>query len=568
MPRLTDERVRWALIVAVGALLLVALDIWWIATYRHGYPLDVDEAGYTGIGLVDYIGFKAGGLHGWWEAVQTQTPNAPLIPAITSVLLLAKPGILEGFGTLTGFMVLLTFATYGIGERLAGARLGALAALVVATSHGTFIFAREYIFALPTAALLACAMYALLRSERLEVRRWAIACGASLGLMVLARTMAVAFVPGVLVAAAVLALRGGPAAIRARSANLALLIGAGVVVAALWYWRNLQPVLDYLTNYGYGAQSSYYGASHSAVSWARLHGVAERMTFDDLLVPLATLLFVALVALLFVAGRRLVEARDRRKAAFELVTSAPFAVGVVFVSGYAALMSSQNGGDGFTFPLAVLLPPLAVIALRYFKFAVIPAVTLLAVIAVVNIAATSNISNSLSRTRLVQVPGFGELPAVNGVTHAVGAIRVQVPGPTTHFGSTDRGWIEVDEALAGMLLGRTDPYGTPPVTAFASRNRVISSNSVGLASLAKYQTPLAFTQLNAEPDTVKSYLRQLTDPKFGSPTALITMSRNTNDFPPVVTQRYATLAARRVGFRRVRAFTLPDGRELYVWFKK
>ena len=67
MSRLTDERVRWALIVAVGALLLVALDIWWIATYRHGYPFDVDEAGYTGIGLVDYIGFKAGGLHGWWK---------------------------------------------------------------------------------------------------------------------------------------------------------------------------------------------------------------------------------------------------------------------------------------------------------------------------------------------------------------------------------------------------------------------------------------------------------------------------------------------------------------------
>ena len=61
-------------------------------------------------------------------------------------------------------------------------------------------------------------------------------------------------------------------------------------------------MLDYLTNYGYGAQSSYYGASHSAVSWARLHGVAERMTFDDLLVPLATHPLLALVALLFVAG--------------------------------------------------------------------------------------------------------------------------------------------------------------------------------------------------------------------------------------------------------------------------
>ena len=32
---------RWALIVAIGCLVMAAINVWWIATYRHGYPMDV-----------------------------------------------------------------------------------------------------------------------------------------------------------------------------------------------------------------------------------------------------------------------------------------------------------------------------------------------------------------------------------------------------------------------------------------------------------------------------------------------------------------------------------------------
>ncbi|MCW2987507.1 MAG: hypothetical protein JWM24_445, partial [Solirubrobacterales bacterium] len=81
-----SERLRWALVVAAAGLLLVAFDAWWIATYRHGYPLNIDEAAYTTIGLSDYLGLRGGGLHGWWEAFQNQTPNAPLVPALASLL--------------------------------------------------------------------------------------------------------------------------------------------------------------------------------------------------------------------------------------------------------------------------------------------------------------------------------------------------------------------------------------------------------------------------------------------------------------------------------------------------
>ena len=136
-----DDRVRWLALVLAGLALLVAMDVWWVVAYRHDYPLTIDESGYIAFGLIDHFGLQNGGLHGWWEAVRGQAPYAPLVPAVTSLAFAIKAGVLEGFIVLIGFMVLLTLATYGIAQRLAGPRLGALAALVVATAPGTFFFA-------------------------------------------------------------------------------------------------------------------------------------------------------------------------------------------------------------------------------------------------------------------------------------------------------------------------------------------------------------------------------------------------------------------------------------------
>ena len=52
---------------------------------------------------------------------------------------------------------------------------------------------------------------------------------------------------------------------------------SGVLVAATWYYHNLVPVWDYLTNYGYSDRSAYYGADHSVVSWGRLRSVTDRI---------------------------------------------------------------------------------------------------------------------------------------------------------------------------------------------------------------------------------------------------------------------------------------------------
>jgi len=526
-----SERLRWLAVVVVAALLLLVFDAWWIAAHRHGYPLNIDEAAYTTIGLNDYFGLRDGGLDGWWQTIQSQAPNAPLVPALTSLLHVFKAGVMEGFGVLAGFMVLLGLAVYGIGERLAGPRPGALAALVAMSAPGVLAFAHVYVFALPAAALLACAVYALLRSEGLQRWHWALACGAALGLMLLARTMSVAFVPGVVVAGALalLAREREPRALLRGGLNLGLLVLATATVAALWYWRNLQPVLDYLTEFGYGDKSAEFGAQHAFVSWPRWTAVAEEMTAADLLLPLAALVLAGLVSIAVAAFRQVQRAADRRQALLRLLRSDAVVVAAVAAAGYAALTSSRNAGFGFTLPLSALLLPLAAIALRRFRAATVPVLAILALTVGVNLAAGSGLWSELSRERRLNVPTLGQLPLLDDGNYALADIRRQVAGPETQFSERDRGWLRADKLLAAWLLREAGP----PVAAFATRSRILNTNTVGLAAVLHFGRPLALAQLVADDgDSARAYERRLTDPRYGVPRVLITMSSTAGDYEP------------------------------------
>lgn len=557
---------RWALIVAVGCLVMAAINLWWVATYRHGYPMDVDEAGYTMIGVVNFLSFENGGLSGWWEAVQNQAPNAPLLPALTSIVLIFNPGLMQGFGVLIAFGALLTLATYGVAERLAGPRLGALAALAVGTSQGIFSFTREYIFALPTAAFLTCAVYALIRSEGALRRRWAIACGAAIGLMLLSRTMAVAFLPGLGIAIALPVVLNYRDRLKERLLNLGLLVLSGVLVAATWYWNNIGPVYDYLTEFGYGSQAQNYGEEASFLSWERFELVAEKLMQADLLVPMSALVVLGLAACAIAVVQRMRAAEDRKAEALRILGSDAVALFVVAAAGFGALMSSQNAGNGFTFPVAMLLPPLAVVALRRYRVAIVPATVAVVAIATINLLAHSNVSDDLSEPRLVDVPVFGELRWISGEPNAVGNVRQQTEGPRTRFVAEDEGYVAVDKEMATILLEKIAPEGVPRLVAFASRNRVVTTNSIGLAGIVDHRRgiPFALKPL-AEPDTVAHYEEQIAGPELGRPTAVVTTSTEAGDFEPLVTQARVETALKNLEFRLVRQVPMPDGRRMRVW---
>lgn len=549
-----------------------ALDVWWVEHYRSGYPFDIDEAGYSTFGFVDYYGLHYQGISGWWEAIQHQPTFAPLLPALTSLTLHFGLNALNGFFVLAAFALVLALAAYLLADRLVGPRLAAFAAVVTATLPGTVAFSREYIFALPTATFLLIAVYAILRSDGLRRWSWAVGCGVAIGLMVLSRTMAISYVPGILLAGILpMFLREGGCTIGRRIVNLVLLLIAAAVVASTWYARNVGSVVEYLTSYGYGHKSKFYGAQHALLSWGRFRSVAEHMISEDLFLPLAAISLVALAALVVAAVQRLRPKMGRRHALLQIASGDAFGICLVFIIGYGALMSSRNGGDGFTIPLTVLLPTIGVVALRRFPAATVPAVAIVSVVAIFNVVSTTTIWKWAAHGRYTSVPLLAEeLPITKGVPKAVFALRLQFPGSEYMFQRRDGLWLRADRKLSGIITRLYGPDGQAPVVAFASRNRMLNSNTVQLASVEKYQRGIPLEQVEIEEeseDSVGHYKEVLEGSEEAAPTALVTMSSEEDDFSIPITQRKAEAAAREVGFHRFASMTLPDGRTLWVWRK-
>lgn len=563
----SSERARWALAVLGGTLLIVVVQVLWLAANRRGYPLDVDESGYMTIALIDHARLAGGGLDDYWQAIQEQVPNAPLVPALTALVYSVHTGILASFTVLLGFLVLLVMAVYGLAERLAGPRIGALAALVIATSPGALAFSRHYVFALPAAALLACAVYALVRSDGMRSTRWAAGVGVALGLMVLARTLTVAFLPGVALAAVVLVVARGVD--RRRLLNMALAACASVAVAALWYARNFDSVRDYLTSFGYGSKSAEYGSDSSLLSVRRWFLTLQKAGFESLHLILLLMLVGAVIAIAVVAVRRVLADPDRRAAVRRLAGSDAFAVAVVLIVGYVALTSSRNRGLGFSLPLVPLLVVLGVAAIRYLPRARTPLVAGLIAVAVVNFVSESGVVDAFGKRRDVTLPALGTVPVIDAQPSPVGAMREQVPGPKLHFAGHDKQWLDVDHELAGFVLGFAEREGVErgPVVAFATRHRVMNTNSVALASVLWFRREVPMAQLTPDGgDTAAAYAAFLSDPAHGLPNFVFTASTNAGDFSPAVTQSEVERAARSLGFRVVRTARLPDGRVLRMWW--
>jgi 4-amino-4-deoxy-L-arabinose transferase-like glycosyltransferase len=183
-------------VLAATVIALVAANVAWLWRFRYGYPLDIDEAGYMSTALNFTAAFESDGLGGLWDAFMIQTPQAPLVPLLTVPFqLLFAYRIFPGFLLQECFFVLLVLSSYGIGRRLTTPAYGALTAVAVATIPMVTDFTRHYIFAIDNAALLTAAVFALLASDRLGRRGWALLFGALLGLAVLARTMTLGFAP-------------------------------------------------------------------------------------------------------------------------------------------------------------------------------------------------------------------------------------------------------------------------------------------------------------------------------------------------------------------------------------
>lgn len=550
------------MLLAGGLLVVLVLDAWWLARFRRGYPLDIDESGYMTIAFDYAAAWRLHGPSGLWQAFVNQRSQAPLVPLLTVPIALVRQGILDSFGVLLGFVAALGLAAYGIASRLSGRWYGVAAALATLTAPGVIDFSRQYIFALPAAAMLTLSVWALLRSDGLQRTGWAIAFGGLLGACVLTRTMMLALVPGPLLAAALQA--GGRPGKRRAAVNLSLALVAGCGLAAIWLAGSWSAVTDYLTSAGYGSQAAQYGSAPS---------VTRLLVIVYLYLPLSAVLAASLLvggaASIRSAGRLAGDRRPLRSA----LGSGELVLAVVVAEGWAALASTRNPGFGFELPMVAPLIILAVCAIARVKPTRVrqSLIFLLLAISCINLLSKADVWAALSDPEPAEVPALGRVPVIDGESLLAGVFRADgyvVGSPTHWWPSVLRGWETADHQAADTLLTIARRHGREPIVFMGSRNPLFNANTIELAARLYFAAAIPFGQLDptVSGDSVAAYEHQLNTPALGQPNLLVLSQTSPGEYKPIVTQAKAARAATLLGFRRVRTVSLPDGRTASVWW--
>jgi 4-amino-4-deoxy-L-arabinose transferase-like glycosyltransferase len=543
------------------------LNLVWIAEHRLSFPLNYDEAAFMAMARYDSLRLVTLGPIGLARAYVVQGPAAPLVPlASVPAQVLGGASNLPSFGVIQAFLVLLAIATYGLGARLGGPMAGLMSMIAVTTAPGVIYFSRMYHYAVPSAAVLAALLYALLSTRGFERRDWSLIWGLLLGLLALTRSVTLALMPGIVLAAmvAVIVQRGR----RAAFMNLVLGLIVATAVAATWYGFNLTRVLEYLMVGGYGPASAMYGEARSPASVEFWLARLTHLVHQGLYLPLAVVLVLLSLAAGVVGFSR---SEDRQAGGISQSAAVDhLVIGIVLVSGYLALSSSSNVGSGFVLLLLPMLIPLAASVASWG----LPtlgsrlALALLGIVGMVNVFMTSIAGTPLNAARHATVPLLGSLPLTDGrydIQNILAIAGYDSGLPGERLPEPHGRWLEIDRELTDLFIRSTSPNDLP-VAAFASRDPIVTVGSVRLAGLVWHQRNLSLFELSgADPDdTVVSYANRLAS-LSPRPNFLVAADPGPAEAPPRVTQELAEVAARASGFQPVHVIKLPGGRAMRVW---
>ena len=555
---------------AVAAILAgtLALHFVWLLRFRHGYLTEWDESGYMQFSLSDFDGLHDHGPIEYLKTVGGRGTFGPLLPAVTA---LAYPVFTRGiFGSLLVmplFFAGLVGAAFGLARRLVSDSWAVVAALAVAAIPAVTDYTRLFHFALPATACMTAALWALARSDGLQRRGWAAAFGLFVALTLLARTMAVAYLPGLALAGGAQLFVRGPE-LRAGIRNLGIAAAVGLVVAGPWYLRNARSVYDVLVASGYGAGATRFGRHYPIASWG--YWTKElRLDLSYLWLPLAvTLLLCFAVPLAYRIARRPHVSWPKRLLSTR--GAIVLAMMLVVVEGYLVLSTSRNEGTAFALPW---LPALVVLGVVAAASSPGRAVRIILAAVLVTVSFGSLLSKSgwfepLARTRTVAVPGFGRVLVSDGrglIQREVAGDGYDIRPVTEPLPVMHRQWLPLAREVVGWSLHRAEQQGEPLNLTLGLDDRIFGNSRLILAAQLWFHRfqPVDYLDAFASGDTAASYRRQLQSPKREN--ALVT-----GEPPPSgssITRSKVEAAARSLGFARMRTFTMPDGRTIWLWWR-
>ena len=141
----------------------------------------------------------------------------------------------------------IAFLVYVSTADLAGRPAGTFACAFILLSPGLVENSRSALNVIPATFFLLLTVVALVLGRGLLSTRWSIVAGAAIGAMTISRTMTIAFIPGLAVAAIAWTILGRTS-FRQVARNGVLAVASGAVVAGWWWVIKGEYVWDYLTN--------------------------------------------------------------------------------------------------------------------------------------------------------------------------------------------------------------------------------------------------------------------------------------------------------------------------------
>lgn len=555
----------WHANYALGVVLIVflAVNIRWIAWYRPEQPYDIDEAGYLTYALVDFRGLMSNGIAGWIKEIEAPSYQAPFVTALTSlVFAIVKPSAVWGFATMIGAGAIVIWTSFKLAERLGGTRAGIFAALLAASCPAVLNGSRGYNFGLPAAAVMGLALIAMQRSSGFRAIGWSVAFGLLVGLLPLTRTMTLAFIPGLGLAALVTVLQLGlswPSLLRLGFAGL-----IAVATMAVWLVPNGQYVMAYLLEFGYGHRAALYNAGSTP-------GLVGQFVFT--LSYLEQYVYFPHLILMALGGCALLVDRLLRARSVEVAIARSPALSLVLVVlfGLVMLMTSSNKGTAFANPL--LVPLFALVATGLARIArpgplraiVFSAVGV--VVAVPSIAMT-DLKSRLAWPLSVTLPVIGQVTVSDGIgpsQHFAQSAGYRSDVPTMPVSlASGRQWTDVLALTAQRL---NDAGGGSSLSVLGLRGYLINTNSINFIWMFKGGAVLPLTQITPEVtgDTVEAYTRFLVSGEGATGCRLLTATGVTGEIQPPISPDKIVEAAREAGFQASQAWPLPDGRTVTLW---
>lgn len=256
-----------SLLCGVIAFSLVNNVIWLRIDTR---PPRWDEAHYLTMSLKYHEALSQGGLAAFAKALLVvDLARPPLVPALAvpAYLLFGRSADGALVVNLLAFIMLI-LVVYGLGARLASPWVGLLAAFFVSTYPGIYGLSRLFYLDFFNTALVAAALYLIVRTTSFSRIGPSVALGAVIGLGLLCRAFFPVFVIAPLVVCVYSARKESRSGMWTGEdhglsfrANAGLVLLLSAAVAGPWYLVNLVPLARRSLSAAFGAEAVGYGPS-------------------------------------------------------------------------------------------------------------------------------------------------------------------------------------------------------------------------------------------------------------------------------------------------------------------